>query len=1250
VKLRLVAVCLFVLLVVSVLVLVPPQQAAAASWTYSGLGGGAINSLAWDGSNLYAGCDNGRVYRDDGGGNWTDTGVTGWSPVYSLAWTGTYLYAASGNNVYRYDGVGAWTNVGTTGGAMVISMIWNGTNLYAGCSDSHAYVYVSGTTWTDMGDTGASTVFAIGWKGTDIYAGGNNTHPRVYVSGTTWTDAGDLGVNIMSMLGNGADLYAGCTDGTVYVYAGGGTWNPMGNTTGGRVHSLAWDSAHNLLYAGCDNGHVYFYDGVTPWADTGSAGGGLVYSLAWNGTNLCAGCYNGHVYAYIGGIWTDTWPTGGRYVLSLARAGTDLYAGCRDGHVYLYGGGTTWTDAGTTGAPPSPVYCMIWNGTNLYAGCQDAHVYVFAGGTTWTDTGVAGLGGIFCLAWDYTNLKLYAGSKKNVYVYNGGWTYAGNPTYPTDGGVFGLAWNGADLYAGCTNGQVYKFGGGTAWNPCGDTTGVSVNALAWNGADLYAGCQNGRIYRYGGGVTWNDTWPTGASPVKSLVQNGSGLCAGCENGHVYAYGGGTSWNDTGNATGWAVLGLAQVGTVHYACGGGGVYGIQGISTVTASVPSGHGAAGPTPQTINWGDAATINIAPDPGYHIASITDNTIPVTIANPYVIMGVVSSHDVAVTFTLNTYTISASAYPSAGGTVSGAGPYTHGDTAHMGALPSTGYHFVNWTEVGTPVSSDPNYSFTVTANHTLVGNFALDTYTVTTTVPGGHGNAGPTPQTINWGDAATINIAPDPGYNIASITDNTIPVTITNPYVINNVTADHNVVVTFARGANPLGPPYPPPDPPNPPVNPDPNIPDAATQPSSVIYLAEGSTAWGFDCYISIENPNNEEVTAEITYMTNSGPRTRPDMKLPALSRTTLNPRNDLGNEDFSTRVKCKEEKLIAADRTMSWTGKDVSGAPYKSPEGSCSSGVSCPAKEWYLPEGCSAFRFETWLLIQNPNSSEAYVDVTYMIEGEGPVTVRKNVPANSRATFNMEKDIGQKNASIKVKSEVPVIPERAQYRNNRREGADSIGTTVPLNDFFLAEGSTAWGFTEWVLVQNPNNEAVEVTLTYMTPEGPKPQAPFTMPANSRKTIKVNDQVSNSDLSTKVHGSKPIIAERAMYWNTGPDGLEACHDQIGSGSAHSTFYLADGQTSDTRETWTLVQNPNSSAVEIGIYYLPENGTPFKAFKDTVPANSRKTYNMADAGIAGRASILVETLDTSKPIMVERAMYWNSRGAGMDSGGFWRD
>ena len=99
---------------------------------------------------------------------------------------------------------------------------------------------------------------------------------------------------------------------------------------------------------------------------------------------------------------------------------------------------------------------------------------------------------------------------------------------------------------------------------------------------------------------------------------------------------------------------------------------------------------------------------------------------------------------------------------------------------------------------------------------------------------------------------------------------------------------------------------------------------------------------------------------------------------------------------------------------------------------------------------------------------------------------MPANSRESFNMADDIGDKDASIKVTSDIPVIPERAMYRNNRREGHDSIGTTAPATDYYLAEGTTAWGFTTYVLVQNPNGSAVDVTITYMTPDGPEAPGP--------------------------------------------------------------------------------------------------------------------------------------------------------------------
>ena len=432
---------------------------------------------------------------------------------------------------------------------------------------------------------------------------------------------------------------------------------------------------------------------------------------------------------------------------------------------------------------------------------------------------------------------------------------------------------------------------------------------------------------------------------------------------------------------------------------------------------------------------------------------------------------------------------------------------------------------------------------------------------------------------------------------------------------------------------------------------------------YLAEGTSAWGFDTFINIENPNPSEATARVTYMSTGDPagngviKSR-DVTLPPESQTSILANDDIGFEvDFSTEVICLEGKTIAVDRTMVWQSADAQAGGYHN-----SIGANFPARTWYLPEGSSAWGFDCWTLVQNPNPSEANITLTYMIEESGPVSFEKTIPANSRATYSMAQDIGSYDASIKIRSDMPVVPERAMYKwwtppdtntEYRREGHVSIGTTTPSTSYYLAEGTTAWGFTTYVLVQNPNNEDATVTLTYMTPDGPVVQDPFTMVANSRKTVKVNDQLPDTDLSTTVRSDKPIVAERAMYWSTEPDTGEAMHDSIGTGARHSVWYLPDGRTTtddDGIETYTLVANPNNTEVEIRVSYLTEAGVGNVTFTDTIPANSRRTYDMADFLSETAASIRVESLTEGKKIICERSMYYQGRWGGSETIGGYSD
>ena len=68
---------------------------------------------------------------------------------------------------------------------------------------------------------------------------------------------------------------------------------------------------------------------------------------------------------------------------------------------------------------------------------------------------------------------------------------------------------------------------------------------------------------------------------------------------------------------------------------------------------------------------------------------------------------------------TISVSANPAEGGTVTGAGTYDGGTKIELYATPNNGYQFVGWTENGSKVYTNAVYSFTVDDDRTLVAEF---------------------------------------------------------------------------------------------------------------------------------------------------------------------------------------------------------------------------------------------------------------------------------------------------------------------------------------------------------------------------------------------------------------------------------------------------------------------------------------------------------------------------------------------------
>ena len=78
------------------------------------------------------------------------------------------------------------------------------------------------------------------------------------------------------------------------------------------------------------------------------------------------------------------------------------------------------------------------------------------------------------------------------------------------------------------------------------------------------------------------------------------------------------------------------------------------------------------------------------------------------------------------NMFEITATANPTAGGTVSGIGQYYENAECTLTATANEGYTFVNWTSNGIQVSTNPTYSFTVTGDAAYIANFSLNSYEV--------------------------------------------------------------------------------------------------------------------------------------------------------------------------------------------------------------------------------------------------------------------------------------------------------------------------------------------------------------------------------------------------------------------------------------------------------------------------------------------------------------------------------------------
>ncbi len=430
----------------------------------------------------------------------------------------------------------------------------------------------------------------------------------------------------------------------------------------------------------------------------------------------------------------------------------DIYATHND---YLSGDGQTYYN-----------YIAHWDGST-WSNTGDLNV-----GKTISKFKVAATNEIYAVG----NFTLPGYNWKPVAKYNGNaWEVVGQAqgnagAYNTYGNLF--VKNANDIYT--TSGYsdngviVIKHWDGNSWeglydpaesiNRLSDTYAVSENEVYsfgykavnghsciafWNGStwtavgdiradlDLSNAGYNSRIpYKY---VRQNQIYAVG-----SAIQGAAGLKFGVAKWN------GTQWEEVGNLdadneaetmdihNGYLYI-AGELSEIAPSGGRATVVKRYFIDTFFIAASSNTDTGGSVSGTgvFSGGEIVTLIATPANGYHFVNWTENGTVVSDQELYQ-FEVEVDRELIANFQLNSYEITTTANPIAGGSTTGTGLYNFGETAIVTATPAINYTFENWKENGQVVSTEATYEFVVEAERELEANFQIELAVPTYNVEG--------------------------------------------------------------------------------------------------------------------------------------------------------------------------------------------------------------------------------------------------------------------------------------------------------------------------------------------------------------------------------------------------------------------------------------------------------------------------------------------------------------------------------------
>lgn len=560
-------------------------------------------------------------------------------------------------------------------------------------------------------------------------------------------------------------LFAGTDTCVVRSTDAGYTWQRLQTGLPNNVvDSIAINpSIPSTIYAGTQGSGIFrSVDGGESWAAANTGLTNLtVLSLATNSSapsTIYAGTGSGVFRSANGG---DSWTavnTGltNLYVTALAinpSTPSTLYAGTLGGIFRSLNGGDSWAgvNAGLTGLAVRSLAIRSSAPSTIYAGGSGGLFRSTNGGDSWTGL-TSGYQNVQWIVFDPTTPStIYANIDQVSRSTDSGetWTqmFDGLNDYNTL--CFGIVQSSANiLYAGTTFG-LFRY-------ECSLTTTVVPS----DGGNIHL------------------SLPRSMLPPGSVV----GLTATPHTGYTF-----TGWSgDLAGTTNPTTITMDRNKSV--------TANFTAIATyaLTPSTGTGGTISPNTPQTVLQGASQTFTVSPSAGYHIADVAVDGASVGAVASYTFTNVQANHSIAASFSPDLYTLTVS--PPMNGTITKSpdqATYTYNASVAVTATAATGWHFVSWS--GDLAGAVNPAEVIMTSNKTIGANFAINTYSLTTSTSGSGSVAkSPDQATYDHGSLVQLTATPGVGYMFTGWTGDATG--MNNPLAV-TMTANKSISATFVQ-----------------------------------------------------------------------------------------------------------------------------------------------------------------------------------------------------------------------------------------------------------------------------------------------------------------------------------------------------------------------------------------------------------------------------------------------------------------------